>query len=86
MRQEEIPKITEQLEHLDGRVPYSSVTKHVIQYQVGESVYTSTLRHLDMQLSSPVKHSQKEPMDEDLNPESYKKYIRLRQRQRPGHP
>ena len=40
---------------------------------------------LDIQLSSPVKHSQKEPMDGDLNPESYKKYIKLRQRQRPGH-
>ena len=54
MRQEEIPKITEQLEHLDGLVPYSSVTKHVIQYQVGQSVYTSTLRPSHWTYSCPV--------------------------------
>ena len=54
MRQQEIPKITEQLEHLDGRVPYGSVTKHVIQYQVGESAYTSTLRPSRWTRSCPV--------------------------------
>eukprot|EP00069_Balaena_mysticetus_P002682 bmy_16083T0 len=39
MRQKEIPRITEQLEDLDGRVLYSSATKNGIQYRVGDGVY-----------------------------------------------
>lgn len=75
MRQKEIPRITEQLKDLDGRVLYSSATKNDIQYRVGDGVYLLPKAFtLNIKLSSPVKHPQKEPINEDLNPEHYQKY------------
>ncbi|KAB0396789.1 hypothetical protein E2I00_000148, partial [Balaenoptera physalus] len=68
-------RITEQLEDLDGRVLYSSATKNGIQYRVGDGVYLLPKAFtLDIKLSSPIKHPQKEPINEDLNPEHYQKY------------
>nr|XP_031545452.1 DNA (cytosine-5)-methyltransferase 1 isoform X2 [Vicugna pacos] len=75
MRQKEIPKVMEQLEDLDGRVLYSSATKNGIQYRVGDGVYLPPEAFtFNIKLSSPVKRPRKEPVDEDLYPEHYRKY------------
>uniref|UniRef100_A0A8C0LKP9 DNA (cytosine-5)-methyltransferase 1 n=1 Tax=Canis lupus dingo TaxID=286419 RepID=A0A8C0LKP9_CANLU len=75
MRQKEIPRVLEQLEDLDNRVLYSSATKNGIQYRVGDGVYLLPEAFtFNIKLSSPVKRPRKEPVDEDLYPEHYRKY------------
>nr|XP_023408217.1 DNA (cytosine-5)-methyltransferase 1 isoform X3 [Loxodonta africana] len=75
MRQKEIPRVMEQLEDLDNRVLYSSATKNGIQYRVGDGVYLPPEAFtFNIKLSSPVKRPRKEPVDEDLYPEHYRKY------------
>uniref|UniRef100_A0A4X1UZS0 DNA (cytosine-5)-methyltransferase n=1 Tax=Sus scrofa TaxID=9823 RepID=A0A4X1UZS0_PIG len=75
MRQKEVPRVMEQLEDLDGRVLYSSATKNGIQYRVGDGVYLPPEAFtFNIKLSSPVKRPRKEPVDEDLYPEHYRKY------------
>ncbi|XP_073076287.1 DNA (cytosine-5)-methyltransferase 1 isoform X6 [Manis javanica] len=75
MRQKEIPRVMEQLEDLDGRVLYSSATKDGVQYRVGSGVYLLPEAFtFNIKLSSPVKRPRKEPVDEDLYPEHYRKY------------
>lgn len=75
IRQKEFPRVMEQLEDLDGRVLYSSATKDGIQYRVGDGVYLLPEAFtFNIKLSSPVKRPRKEPVDEDLYPEHYRKY------------
>ncbi|KAJ8798184.1 hypothetical protein J1605_016817 [Eschrichtius robustus] len=75
MRQKEIPRVMEQLEDLDGRVLYSLATKNGIQYRVGDGVYLPPEAFtFNIKLSSPVKRPRKEPVDEALYPEHYRKY------------
>ncbi|XP_047387721.1 DNA (cytosine-5)-methyltransferase 1 isoform X2 [Sciurus carolinensis] len=75
MRQKEIPRALEQLDDLDGRVLYSSATKNGILYRVGDGVYLLPEAFtFNIKLSSPVKRPRKEPVDEDLYPEHYRKY------------
>ncbi|KAF6093387.1 DNA methyltransferase 1 [Phyllostomus discolor] len=75
MRQKEIPRVMEQLEDIDGRLFYSSASKDGIQYRVGDGVYLLPEAFtFNIKLSSPVKRPRKEPVDEDLYPEHYRKY------------
>uniref|UniRef100_A0A452QSK7 DNA (cytosine-5)-methyltransferase 1 n=1 Tax=Ursus americanus TaxID=9643 RepID=A0A452QSK7_URSAM len=75
MRQKEIPRVLEQIEDLDTRVLYSSATKNGVQYRVGDGVYLLPEAFtFNIKLSSPVKRPRKEPVDEDLYPEHYRKY------------
>ncbi|EAW84079.1 DNA (cytosine-5-)-methyltransferase 1, isoform CRA_a [Homo sapiens] len=75
MRQKEIPRVLEQLEDLDSRVLYYSATKNGILYRVGDGVYLPPEAFtFNIKLSSPVKRPRKEPVDEDLYPEHYRKY------------
>lgn len=75
LRQKEIPRVLEQLEDLDNQVLYSSATKNGIQYRVGDGVYLLPEAFtFNIKLSSPVKRPRKEPVDEDLYPEHYRKY------------
>ncbi|XP_077833397.1 DNA (cytosine-5)-methyltransferase 1 isoform X3 [Macaca mulatta] len=75
MRQKEIPRVLEQLEDLDSRVLYYSATKNGIPYRVGDGVYLPPEAFtFNIKLSSPVKRPRKEPVDEDLYPEHYRKY------------
>ncbi|XP_006875222.1 PREDICTED: DNA (cytosine-5)-methyltransferase 1 [Chrysochloris asiatica] len=75
MRQKEIPRVMEQLEDLDTRFLYKSATKNGTQYRVGDGVYLLPEAFtFNIKLSSPVKRPRKEPVDEDLYPEHYRKY------------
>ncbi|XP_003460912.3 DNA (cytosine-5)-methyltransferase 1 isoform X2 [Cavia porcellus] len=75
MRQKEIPRVLEQLDDLDGRVLYSSATKGGVLYRVGDGVYLPPEAFtFNIKLSSPVKRPRKEPVDEELYPEHYRKY------------
>lgn len=74
MRQNEIPRVLGQLEDQDGRVLYSGATKNGIQYRVGDCVYLPPEAFtFNIKLSSPVKRPRKEPVDEELYPEHYRK-------------
>ncbi|XP_027811054.2 DNA (cytosine-5)-methyltransferase 1 isoform X1 [Marmota flaviventris] len=75
MRQKEIPRALEQLVDLDSKILYSSATKNGILYRVGDGVYLLPEAFtFNIKLSSPVKRPKKEPVDEDLYPEHYRKY------------
>ncbi|EHB03719.1 DNA (cytosine-5)-methyltransferase 1 [Heterocephalus glaber] len=75
MRQKEMPRVLEQLEDMDTRVLYSSATKNGILYRVGDGVYLPPEAFtFNIKLSSPVKRPRKEPVDEELYPEHYRKY------------
>lgn len=75
MRQKEIPRVVEQLQDLEGRVLYSLATKNGVQYRVGDGVYLPPEAFtFNIKLSSPVKRPRKEPVDEALYPEHYRKY------------
>nr|XP_044998523.1 DNA (cytosine-5)-methyltransferase 1 isoform X2 [Jaculus jaculus] len=75
LRQKEMPKVLEQVDEVDGRLFYSSVTKNGILYRLGDCVYLPPEAFsFNIKLSSPVKRPRKEPVDEDLYPEHYRKY------------
>ncbi|XP_059552850.1 DNA (cytosine-5)-methyltransferase 1 isoform X4 [Myotis daubentonii] len=75
MKQKEIPRALELLEDLEDRVFYSSASKDGIQYRVGDGVYLLPEAFtFNIKLSSPVKRPRKEPVNEDLYPEHYRKY------------
>ncbi|XP_019064640.1 DNA (cytosine-5)-methyltransferase 1 [Fukomys damarensis] len=75
MRQKEMPRVLEQLEDLDSRVLYSSATKNGVLYRVGDGVYLPPEAFtFNIKLSSPMKRPRKEPVDEELYPEHYRKY------------
>ena len=75
MRQKEIPRVIEQLEDLDSQVLYSSASKNSIQYQVGNGMHLLPEAFtFNIKLSNPMKHPEKEPVNEDLYPAHYWKY------------
>ncbi|XP_023572897.1 DNA (cytosine-5)-methyltransferase 1 isoform X2 [Octodon degus] len=75
LRQKELPRVLDQLEDLDGRVLYSSATKNGVLYRVGDGVYLPPEAFaFNIRLSSPLKRPRKEPVDEELYPEHYRKY------------
>uniref|UniRef100_A0A287CVP0 DNA (cytosine-5)-methyltransferase n=1 Tax=Ictidomys tridecemlineatus TaxID=43179 RepID=A0A287CVP0_ICTTR len=75
MRQKEIPRALEQLVDLESKILYNSATKNGILYRVGDGVYLLPEAFtFNIKLSSPVKRPKKEPVDEDLYPEHYRKY------------
>ncbi|XP_012889489.1 PREDICTED: DNA (cytosine-5)-methyltransferase 1 isoform X1 [Dipodomys ordii] len=75
MRQKEIPRVLEQVDELDNRFFYSSATKNGVVYRVGDGVYLPPEAFaFNIKLSSPVKRPKKEPVNEHLYPEHYRKY------------
>ncbi|XP_006987092.3 DNA (cytosine-5)-methyltransferase 1 isoform X3 [Peromyscus maniculatus bairdii] len=75
LRHKEMPKVLEQLEEVDGRIYCSSITKNGVVYRVGDSVYLPPEAFtFNIKLASPLKRSKKEPVDENLYPEHYRKY------------
>nr|KAF6297485.1 DNA methyltransferase 1 [Pipistrellus kuhlii] len=75
MKQKEIPRVLELLEDLEDRVFYSSASKDGIQYRVGDGVYLLPEAFtFNIKLSSPMKRPRKEPVNEELYPEHYRKY------------
>ncbi|XP_048198152.1 DNA (cytosine-5)-methyltransferase 1 isoform X2 [Perognathus longimembris pacificus] len=75
MRQKEIPRVLEQVDEVDNRIFYSSATKNSVVYRVGDGVYLPPEAFtFNIKLSSPVKRPKKEPVDELLYPEHYRKY------------
>ncbi|XP_055457303.1 DNA (cytosine-5)-methyltransferase 1 [Psammomys obesus] len=75
LRQKEMPKVLEQLEEVDGRLYCSSITKNGVVYRLGDSVYLPPEAFtFNIKLASPLKRSKKEPVNEDLYPEHYRKY------------
>ncbi|KAK7800480.1 hypothetical protein U0070_024260, partial [Myodes glareolus] len=75
LRQKEMPKVLEQLDEVDGRLYCSSITKNGVVYRVGDSVYLPPEAFtFNIKLASPLKRSKKEPVDENLYPEHYRKY------------
>ncbi|XP_073910199.1 DNA (cytosine-5)-methyltransferase 1 isoform X3 [Castor canadensis] len=75
MRYKEIPRVLEQVDEVDGQLFYSSATKNGIVYRLGDGVYLSPEAFtFNIKLSNPGKRPRKEPVDEDLYPEHYRKY------------
>ncbi|CAO2635941.1 DNA (cytosine-5)-methyltransferase 1 [Lemmus lemmus] len=75
LRQKEMPKVLEQLDEVDGRLYCGSVTKNGVVYRLGDSVYLPPEAFtFNIKLASPLKRSKKEPVDETLYPEHYRKY------------
>ncbi|KAM4889230.1 DNA (cytosine-5)-methyltransferase 1 [Thomomys bottae] len=75
MRQKEIPRVLEQVDELDHKFFYSSATKNGVVYRVGDGVYLPPEAFpFNIKLSSPVKRPKKEPVNEQLYPEHYRKY------------
>ncbi|KAL1781550.1 DNA (cytosine-5)-methyltransferase 1 [Sigmodon hispidus] len=75
LRQKEMPKVLEHLDEVDGRLYCSSVTKNGVVYRLGDSVYLPPEAFtFNIKLASPLKRTKKEPVDETLYPEHYRKY------------
>uniref|UniRef100_A0A8C6W4E4 DNA (cytosine-5)-methyltransferase n=1 Tax=Nannospalax galili TaxID=1026970 RepID=A0A8C6W4E4_NANGA len=75
LKQKEMPKALEQINEVDGRLYFRSVTKNGVLYRIGDNVYLPPEAFsFNIKLSSPVKRPRKEPVDEDLYPEHYRKY------------
>ncbi|XP_051011932.1 LOW QUALITY PROTEIN: DNA (cytosine-5)-methyltransferase 1 [Acomys russatus] len=75
LRHKEMPKVLEQLDEADGRIRCSSITKNGVVYRLGDSVYLPPEAFtFNIKLASPMKRSKKEPVNEDLYPEHYRKY------------
>ncbi|XP_049981417.1 DNA (cytosine-5)-methyltransferase 1 isoform X4 [Alexandromys fortis] len=75
LRQKEMPKVLEQLDEVDGRLYCSCITKNGVVYRLGDSVYLPPEAFtFNIKLASPLKRSKKEPVDESLYPEHYRKY------------
>lgn len=74
LRQKERPKVLEKISEVDGRLYFSSVTKNGVVYRIGDSVYLPPEAFsFNIKLSTPVKRPRKEPVDEALYPEYYRK-------------
>ncbi|XP_035299384.1 DNA (cytosine-5)-methyltransferase 1 isoform X5 [Cricetulus griseus] len=75
LRHKEMPKVLEQLDEVDGRLYCSSITKNGVVYRIGDSVYLPPEAFtFNLKLASPLKRTKKEPVDENLYPEHYRKY------------
>ncbi|KAM5238057.1 DNA (cytosine-5)-methyltransferase 1 [Ctenodactylus gundi] len=75
MRLKEVPRVLEQLDDRDGRVLYSAAAKNGVVYRVGDGVYLPPEAFtFNIRLCSPGKRPRKEPVDEELYPEHYRKY------------
>lgn len=75
MRQKEMPRVLEPLEEADSRFFYNLATKDGVVYRLGDGVYLPPEAFsFNIKLSSPMKRPKKEPVDEDLYPEHYRKY------------